>query len=274
MSKFRVGLSSDFRKPDGSPAFAEFDLSTMQSDADVDIDYVEAIDGEFAPEALADLDALILLVPRVGGASFHADGRLSLVARFGVGYDSVDTGACTEAGVALTITPEGVRRPVAAAIMTLMLALTGKLLIKDRLTREGRWAEKTDHNGVGLIGKTLGSIGIGNIGAELFRLAKPWDMHFIAHDPYVEAAVAEPLGVRLVDDLETLFREADIVCVNCPLSEGTRHLVNAERLALMKPTAYLINTARGPIVDQEALTEALTAKRIAGAGLVDGNNAI
>ena len=245
MRKFRVGLSSDFRKPDGSPAFAEFDLSTMQSDADVDLDYVEAIDGEFAPEALADLDALILLVPRVGGASFHADGRLSLVARFGVGYDSVDTEACTEAGVALTITPEGVRRPVAAAIMTLMLALTGKLLIKDRLTREGRWAEKTDHNGVGLIGKTLGSIGIGNIGAELFRLAKPWDMHFIAHDPYVEATVAEPLGVRLVEDLETLFREADIVCVNCPLSEGTRHLVNAERLALMKPTAYLTTPRAG-----------------------------
>ena len=110
--------------------------------------------------------------------------------------------------------------------------LSGKLLIKDRLTCEGRWAQKTDHNGIGLVGKTLGSIGIGNIGAELFRLAKPWDMNFIAHDPYVDAAAAEQLGVRLVDDFETLFREADIVCVNCPLSDATRHLVNAERLAL------------------------------------------
>ena len=267
MSKFHVGISSDFRKTDGSAAFPQFDLSPIERDPEVEFDFVDAVDGEFTPEGLEELDALVLLVPRIGATSFHPNGRLALVARFGVGYDTVDTQACTEAGVALTITPEGVRRPVAAAIMTLMLALTGKLLIKDRLTREGRWAEKTDHNGIGLVGKTLGSIGIGNIGADLFRLARPWDMKFIAHDPYVDAAVAEPLGVRLVDDLETVFREADIVCVNCPLSDATRHLVNAERLALMKPTAYLINTARGPIVDQVALTEALTEKRIAGAGL-------
>jgi phosphoglycerate dehydrogenase-like enzyme len=173
MSKFRIGLSSDFRKPDDNPAFAEFDLSPMENDADVEVAYVDAVDGAFSPQALEDLDALILLVPRVGGESFHPNGWLALVARFGVGYDNVDTEACSEAGVALTITPDGVRRPVAAAIMTLILAVTGKLLIKDRLTREGRWAEKTDHNGVGLVGKTLGSVGIGNIGAELFRLAKP-----------------------------------------------------------------------------------------------------
>ena len=267
MSKFRIGISSDFLKADGSPSMPEFDRSPMERDPGVELEFVSAVDGEFTPEALEDLDALILLVPRIGGASFHSNGRLALVARFGVGYDSVDTQACTGAGVALTITPEGVRRPVAAAIMTMMLALSGKLLIKDRLTREGRWAEKTDHNGVGLVGKTLGSIGIGNIGADLFRLARPWDMNFIAHDPYVEAAAAEQLGVRLVDDIETLFRDADILCVNCPLSDATHHLVNAERLALMKPTAYLINTARGPIVDQAALTAALTEKRIAGAGI-------
>ena len=267
MSEFRVGISSDFLKADGSASLPEFDLSPMTDDPAIDLAYVDAVDGAFTPEALTELDALVLMSPRVGRASFHENGRLALVARFGVGYDTVDTQASTEAGVALTITPDGVRRPVAGAIMTLMLALTGKLLIKDRLTREGRWAQKTDHNGIGLVGKTLGSIGIGNIGAELFRLAKPWDMNFIAHDPYVDAAAAEQLGVRLVDDLETLFREADIVCVNCPLSDATRHLVNAERLALMKPTAYLINTARGPIVDQKALTEVLKEQRIAGAGL-------
>jgi D-3-phosphoglycerate dehydrogenase len=120
--------------------------------------------------------------------------------------------------------------------------------------------------GVGLIGRTLASVGIGNIGAELFRLAKPFDMRFIAHDPYAKPETARELGVTLVD-LETVFREGDFVTINCPLMPETHHLVNAQRLALMKPTAYLINTARGPIVDQRAITETLQAGRIAGAGL-------
>jgi D-3-phosphoglycerate dehydrogenase len=120
--------------------------------------------------------------------------------------------------------------------------------------------------GVGLAGRTLGSVGIGNIGAEMFRLAKPFDMTFIAHDPFADRTVAESLGVRLVE-LETVFREADFVTVNCPLTPETTRLVNAARLALMKPSAYLINTARGPIVDQKALTKVLQERRIAGAGL-------
>jgi D-3-phosphoglycerate dehydrogenase len=120
--------------------------------------------------------------------------------------------------------------------------------------------------GQGLVGRTLGSIGIGNIGAELFRLARVFDMKLIASDPYVEPERFEEINATLVD-LDQLFRESDILAVNCPLTEETRNLVNAERLALMKPTAYLINTARGPIVDQKALTEALEAGRIAGAGL-------
>jgi phosphoglycerate dehydrogenase-like enzyme len=149
-----------------------------------------------------------------------------------------------------------------------MLALTGKLLAKDRITRQGPegWARRSDYMGVGLVGRTFGSLGIGNIGAEAFRLAKPFDMKFIAHDPYADPAVARDLGVRLVG-LEELFAEADVLSVSCPLNEETRHIVNAERLALMKPTAYLINTARGPVVDEAALTRALQEGRIAGAGL-------
>ena len=99
--------------------------------------------------------------------------------------------------------------------------------------------------GVGLVGRTLGSIGIGNIGAELFRLIKPFDMKLIAHDPYADPKLAAELGVELVG-LEDVFRRSDFVSVSCPLTPETRHLVNADRLALMKPTAYLINTARGP----------------------------
>ena len=264
---FRVALSGDFKKPDGSPTFPDFDLGPLSSAPGVETVFLGPANPVTADQ-LADFDALILLMPRFAAESIHPNGRLGLVARFGVGYDNVDSEACTRAGVALVITPDGVRRPVAVSIVTLMLALTGKLMTKDRLTREGPdgFARRVDHMGVGLVGRTLGSIGIGNIGAELFRLAKPYDMTFIAHDPFADKKVAADLGIELVD-LDSLFRRSDVLTVNCPLTPETRHLVNEERLGLMKPTAYFINTARGPIVDQKALTRVLQARRIAGAGL-------
>jgi D-3-phosphoglycerate dehydrogenase len=245
-----------------------FDLAPLRSEPNVEVDYVAPVDGVMPAAGLAGHDALILLTPKFDKSSVPADGRLAIVARFGVGYDSVDVGACSVAGIALAITPDGVRRPVAVAILTFILALSGKMMIKDQLTRGGptEFAKKTQHMGVGLVGRTLGSVGIGNIGAEMFRLCKPLDLKFIAHDPFADRKTADALGVRLVD-LETVFRESDFVTVNCPLMPETTHLVNAERLALMKPTAYLINTARGPIVDQKALTKVLQERRIAGAGL-------
>ncbi|MGE0116729.1 MAG: NAD(P)-dependent oxidoreductase [Dongiaceae bacterium] len=268
MSKFRVALSGDFVKADGQPTFPMFDLSPLRDHPDVELGYVAPIDGVMPAAGLAGYDALILLVPKFNKSSIPADGRLAIVARFGVGYDSVDVAACSDAGIAVAITPDGVRRPVAVAILTLILALAGKMMVKDQLTRQGPagFAKKTDHMGIGLVSRTLGSVGIGNIGAEMFQLAKPFDMTFIAHDPFADRTVAESLGVRLVE-LETVFREADFVTINCPLTPETTHLVNAARLGLMKPSAYLINTARGPIVDQKALTKVLQERRIAGAGL-------
>ncbi|HTW25671.1 MAG TPA: NAD(P)-dependent oxidoreductase [Acetobacteraceae bacterium] len=266
MTTFRIAIDSDFRKPDGSPAYPDFDLAPLIEHHGVAVEYVD-LGPEASPSVAQEFDALILLGRRFGRAS-AVPGRLMIVARFGVGYDTVDVPACTEAGIALTITPSGVRRPVAVAILTLMLALAGKLIDKDRLTRQAAsgYAQRSAYMGVGLIGRTLASVGIGNIGAEMFRMARPLDMRFIAHDPFADPAVAGELGVQLVD-LPTVFREGDFVTVNCPLTPETRHLVNAERLATMKPGAYLINTARGPIVDQPALVAALQAGRIAGAGL-------
>src|SRR5215211_1638975 len=265
--KFRVALSGDFKKPDGSPTFPDFDLEPLKNAPGVEMAFLPPANPIEAPH-LADFDALILLVPRFARESIPQTGRLSVVARFGVGYDNVDVDACTDAGIAVVITPDGVRRPVAVSIVTLMLALTGKLLIKDRLTRAGPegFAKRSEHMGVGLVGRTFGSLGIGNIGAETFRLLKPFDMKLIAHDPFADPRLAAELGVELVP-LEEVFRRSDIVSVSCPLTPQTRHLVNAERIALMKPTAFLINTARGPIVDQAALTKALQERRIAGAGL-------
>jgi phosphoglycerate dehydrogenase-like enzyme len=267
MSKFRVALSGDFKKADGSPAFPDFDLSPLAQNPAIEHEFIKA-NGVIQAADLEGFDALILLIPRIEPESFPKDGRLAIIARFGVGYDTVNVQACTDHGCALVITPDGVRRPVAVAIMTFMLALAGKLFAKDRITRQGPegWARRSEYMGVGLVGRTFGSLGLGNIGAEAFRLAEPFDMKFIAHDPYADPAVARDLGVRLVG-LEELFAESDVLSVSCPLNEETRHIVNAERLALMKPTAYLINTARGPVVDEVALTRALQEGRIAGAGL-------
>jgi D-3-phosphoglycerate dehydrogenase len=267
VSKFRVALSGDFVKADGTPAYPMFDLRPLSGD---DIEYFHLPPGpEINGSDLEEADALIQLGVQFTRQSVPKSGRLSVVARFGVGYDNVDVDACTENGVAAVITPDGVRRPVAASILTLILALTGKLFVKDRITRLGPdgWAQKSDHMGVGIVGKTLGSVGIGNIGAEMFRLAKPLDMSFMAFDPYADQSAAAELGVRVVGDIEAVFREADIVSINCPLTEETKGLIGERLLSLMKPTAYLINTARGPIVDQAALTKALQDGRIAGAGL-------
>jgi D-3-phosphoglycerate dehydrogenase len=268
MDKFRVAMSGDFVKPSGEPVFPDFDLAPLEDDPAIELAHVQPVDGVVPAEALEGFDALILLIPRFDERSVPRDGRLSLVARFGVGYDNVDLDACTRNGIAACITPDGVRRPVAVSIVTFVLALSQKMLVKDRLVRAGPdgWARRSENMGTGLVGKTLGSLGIGNIGAELHRVIRPFDMVHIAHDPYADPRVADELGIELVG-LEALFRRSDFLSVSCPLNEETRGIVNAERIALMKRTAYLINTARGPIVDQKALTEALQSGTIAGAGL-------
>jgi D-3-phosphoglycerate dehydrogenase len=262
---FRVGVTRDFLKPDGTLGFGDIGLDLFAG-AGLPWEFLPTLDPEIAPEHARDYDGLLVLTPKVSGRTLAGAGRLKVVARFGVGYDNVDVPACTRAGVLLTITPEGVRRPVAVAALTFLLALSHKLLIKDRLVRSGRWAEKLDHIGQGTTGRTLGIIGLGNIGRELAALAQPLGIGVIGCDPWVAPGTAAQAGVALVA-IEDLLRQADYVCICCALTPDTHHLLNAERLALMKKTAYLINVARGPIVDQAALCQALQARRIRGAAL-------
>lgn len=266
MNKFRVGITADVLQSDGVPIFGAAVLS-MLDDPAIEWEYMQQPTVDISAALAARYDAICAMFTRVQAGSLGAqDQRLKLIARFGVGYDSIDVPTCTSAGVVLTIAPDGVRRPVATSALTFVLMLAQKVLVKDRLTRDGRWGEKMDHIGTGLTGRTLGSIGMGNIGAELFRLAKPLDMRFLAHDPVADPELARALGVTLVD-MDTLFRESDFLCVNCPLNEQTRGLVSARLLGLMKRSAYLINTARGPIIDERALVVALQSGNIAGAGL-------
>jgi phosphoglycerate dehydrogenase-like enzyme len=265
MARFKVGIPPDVKDARGRTIFdpAAFDILR---DPAVEWEYLPEIEKQVSAATAARYDALCVMGARVAAETFGADSRLRIVARFGVGYDNVDVPACTRNGALLTITPDGVRRPVATNVITFVLALAQKLLIKDRLVRDGRWAEKLDHIGMGVTGRVLGVIGLGNIGAEVFRLAAPFGMTHIACDPVAPPAFARELGVELCD-LDTLLRRADFVSVNCPLSDATRGLIGARELKLMKPTAYLINTARGPIVDETALYQALVAGQIAGAGL-------
>ena len=267
MTLFRVAVSKAFHRADGSWNFPGFDLAPLAGDPAFEVVHLRN-GAALSADDLRGFDGLILSGESLPASALADSERLAVVARFGVGYDKVDVPACTQAGVALTIVPQGVRRPVAVAALTLVLALAGRLFEKDRLTRQGAagFAVRTDYMGVGLEGRTLASIGLGNIAADMFRIAAPLCMRHIACDPFAQPAVAQETRTTLTD-LDTVFREADFLCVHCPLTSETRHLVNAQRLATMKPTAFLINTARGPIVDQVALEDALASGRLAGAGL-------
>ena len=263
---FRVGITRDFVRPDGTFSFDNMGLSLLATAPGVEYELLADDAQTLHADHVQDYDGLFLLGRRVTADTLHRVDRLAILARFGVGYDTVDVEACTKNGVLLTITPDGVRRPVASSIIAFILALSHKLLIKDHLTRSGRWTDRLDAMGMGLTGRALGMVGLGNIGREVFALVQPFGMRHLAYDPYVRTAEVAGTGVELMN-LETLLQTADFVCICCALTPETRHLINAERLALMKKTAYLINTARGPIVDQDALTDALRERRIRGAGL-------
>jgi phosphoglycerate dehydrogenase-like enzyme len=222
---------------------------------------------EVSPSQVAGCNAIISLAPRYTRATFAGtDNKLSLVARFGVGYDMVDVQALTDHDVILTITPDGVRRPMATGTITLVLALAHQLFVKDRLVREGRWNERSNVKATGLTGRVFGTVGLGNIGREVLRLLEPFEMVHLATDPFLKPEDVTGLRVELVD-LETLMRHSDFVSLHCPLTPETRGLISDRELSWMKPTSYLINASRGPVIDQPALYRALKERKICGAGL-------
>lgn len=264
--KFHVGITRDMLDADGTLGGRDIGLDLLDGHAHLDWEFMP----EDAPELTADqvcgYDAILDGGRKVTAATLEGAERLALVARFGAGFDVVDVDACTRAGVVLTTAPDGVRRPVASSFMAYILALSHKMMQKDRVTREGRWDERQGDLAVGLVGRVLGLVGMGNIGREVFKLAAPFEMRHITYDPFVTPGQAAEVDAEVVD-LETLMRTADFVCVSCPLNDETYHLINEERLGMMKPSAFLINVARGPIVDQKALTKVLQERRIQGAGL-------
>lgn len=265
--RWRVGITRDILDSRGEPSFGLEPLAILDRVPGLAWEYLPDATTTLTPEHAARYDAIYVNMVRTTAAAVaRADRRLRVVARHGVGYDSVEVPAMTAAGVVVTNTPSPMPRPVATIAITFILALAGRLMTKDRMTREGRWNERMDCMGMGLTGRTLGVVGAGRIGKEILRMARVFDLKLLAADPYVDAVELGYLGARKVD-LDTLCAESDFVVAIPLLNDETRHLIGAREFARMKPTAYFINVSRGPVVDEPALIEALRAKRIAGAAL-------
>lgn len=264
---FRVGLTRDILNAHGEPSFGQGPLALLNDDPKLVWEFLPETVSEVTPDIMARYDGLYVNSPLVSAAAVaRPDRRVQIVARHGVGYDSVDVAALAAKGVVVTNTPVAIRRPVAVAALTFIFALAGKLIEKDRLTRTGRWHERTSYMGLGLTTRTLGVIGVGGIGSELLALARPFGWTMLACDPQVSQANIAALGADKVT-LDRLLQASDFVVTSVLLNAQTRHLMNAQRFAQMKRSAYFVNMSRGPIADEKALIAALRDGVIAGAGI-------
>jgi phosphoglycerate dehydrogenase-like enzyme len=261
---FRVGISASFER--NTPGLLQPIVDEVfQPYSFVEVEEFE--DGTVSSDLIREYDATIADEPTIGPDAFAGAVNTGVIARWGVGYNTIDVEACTEADIALAIATDAVRRPMSEAILTLLLALAKKLPTKDAMVRTGRWDLLSQTIGWGLTGKTVGSIGLGNIATDMFRLLEPFNLgRRIAYDPYISPLAAAAVGVQLVD-IETVFRESDFLTINCLLNHETRGIVHRRLLELMKPTAFLINTSRGGLIVEQDLIDVLSERRIAGAGL-------
>jgi D-3-phosphoglycerate dehydrogenase / 2-oxoglutarate reductase len=219
----------------------------------------------FLPQA-ADSDALLnTYVGPITAEVMAAMPKCMIIARYGIGVDTIDLAAATAAGIIVTNNPTYCIREVAEHTMALLLACCRKVPFYDRLTRSGRWEVPPGKPIFRLEGSTLGLVGFGNIAREVAQRAHAFGMRVLYADPAVaQQQVPEP-GIKV--ELRELLREADFVSLHTPLTTQTRGLIDDAALALMKPTSYLINCARGAVVDTAALARALDSKRIAGCAL-------
>lgn len=281
MQTFRVALTGDFLNEQGTSAYGDVGLSLLESAPHIEYHFVEEhmpkshdpgywnrlYSLEVKPEHIARVDGLVVLRPWVQAKAFAQGAEtLTVIGRSGAGYDKIDVKACTANDVAVFNCPDALTHATASSALMFMLALAKRLPDQERVTRQGRWDLQADVMGMELQGRTLGIIGLGASGRELVRLVQPFDMPVIAYSPNANPAQATALGVRLTS-LDEIMRESDFVSVHSNLTPDKKHMIGAAQFALMKPTAYFINIARGALVDEAALVQVLQEQRIAGAGL-------
>jgi phosphoglycerate dehydrogenase-like enzyme len=265
--RFRIAFTGDFYAADGTPRFRHLGHGVFAGQDHIEVTRISDHRPQLHPDQLAGTQGVVVLAPKVTAESLAESHDLLAIGRFGVGFDSVDVGACTRADVAAFIAAGAVNHSVAEATVAWLLALTHHVRIKDGLVRAGKWHERTHFMGSELRDRTLGIVGLGGIGRTLVDLLRGFGMNQpLAFDPFLNEETARQCGVRLVV-LDELLKTADFVSIHCPLNEQTRNLIGARELALMKPQAYLINTARGGIVDEGVLYDALKQRRIAGAAI-------
>lgn len=221
-------------------------------------------------EHVKDKDALLcLLTDKIDAEVMDAAPNLKVVSTYSVGFDHIDIEAATKRGIYVTHTPGVLTDAVAEFTVGLLLAITRRILEADQIIRKGEWNKPWNPfflTGPELKGKTLGIVGFGRIGRAVAKKVKGFEMNLIYYDVYRNEQAEKELGVKYVD-LETLLKESDFVSLHVPLTKDTYHMIGEKELKMMKPTAYLINTARGAVVDTEALVKALKEKWIAGAAL-------
>ncbi|MHB8520540.1 MAG: C-terminal binding protein [Limisphaerales bacterium] len=231
----------------------------------------EFIDAEQMPEADAlrlceEADAILVRWLKITPELIRRFRRCKIIVRYGVGTDNVDAHAATEAGIIVGHVPTYCLDEVSTHAVALWLACVRNLARTHARLARGGWDDNPAEPIYRTQGRTLGLVGLGNIGQAVARKLGGWGLRLLATDPYVDPARADALGVKLVD-LDALCRESDHVSLHVPLLPETRHVIGARELALMKPGAILVNTARGPVLDTQALLTALEQNRLAGAGL-------
>ena len=230
---------------------------------------VVAPDGEEATlvELARDADAIMTCFAQVTENVVRAAERCIVIGRFGVGVDNIAVNTATELGIAVTYVPDYCVDEVSDHVMALLHAWNRKIALFDRSVKERGWgSQPLTMRMMRLRGKTIGIVGFGRIGQAVAAKARAFGLNIIATDPAVPAESVEAQGGRMVD-LPTLLAESDFVSLHTPLSDATRNLIGREELAMMKQDAFLINAARGPLIDETALYDALKAGTISGAGL-------
>jgi D-3-phosphoglycerate dehydrogenase len=244
---------------------AQDGIEILQRESDVEVR--TGLGQEELLAAIPDYDALVVRSETKVTADVIAAGkRLQVIGRAGVGVDNIDLDAATQRGVIVVNAPLGNTISAAEHTIGLMLALSRHIPDADASLRGGAW-KRQQFAGVEVRDKTLGLIGLGNVGAEVARRAKGLDMHVVAYDPFVSAERAQMLGVELAASQDEVIHRADFLSLHTKLTEETRNMIGARELAMMKPGARLINTARGELVDIDALVAAVKEHRIAGAAL-------
>lgn len=221
--------------------------------------------GALAP-ALADADGLIIRIGSIDGTTMRAANKLRVVGRPGVGVDDVDVATATELGIPVVVVPGANTLSVAEHALAMIFALAKDLPESDAEMRRGNFAVRNRYRAFELKGKCLGLVGAGSIGGELGRLAAAVGMRVMVYDPFLSEAAIAAKGWAFAPDLEGVLREADVVSLHVPLSDATRNLIGEREFGLMKPTALVVNCARGGVIDEAALCRALAGGRILGAG--------